>query len=718
MFTTTTTIAPAELKIRFAKPLLIALAVPFLALVLTACGNNNNGSGGGANPPQTMEPMPSGGGSGTNPPPPAVSMPIGGATNTLYTQGVWETATPDAVGFSETRLDAVVASAVSDGTYSQAFLVIKDGMLIRESYKGIGPTEITNYQDAVGAQAVPSRFQARTASDLATSWAGAQSVMSLLIGIAVDKGEISSLDEKVSTHISAWSGQTGLADVTVRQLLNMRGGLVPACVDPTTKQRIPCTIFDPRSFGGTRITSADDQLNVCVQDRMLAEIGVIHSWSPPRVTGSVTGATQIAWREGDWVYSNCDPMVLGAVLTEASGMSVQEYADRNLFSKLGITAHWWTDNMPDGAEHYLGYCCIDATPRDFAKIGQLILNRGVWGTEQVVSTAYVDLIRGILSNDFAIPFVGERVHHYGYGFWNIPTETLLNFPQADEDMWVRAVGLDTQEIAIDLVNLMVVVRNSLYYRLDPDNNREAKFAPTDPAELSIPFTMPGIATFANPTRSSLDFTRTAYMVKLALVAENCPADGSGIEYSMRFENNWNSVTFPTNFPPRGDHFTSLVGGVHSSVHTFWATGQQASRGIESMAETGGTSLLLAEVNAAAQARGYVGTVAGVTSFRVNANCPLVTFTSMLAPSHDWFTGVSGLDLRDDTGQFVDTMTVDLRIYDAGTETGEDFSLSGLTTTPQADITRLTTDAQDTDFADGVHRTTGAFAARMIFTKIN
>ena len=104
------------------------------------------------------------------------------------------------------------------------------------------------------------------------------------------------------------------------------------------------------------------------------------------------------YESGYWVYSNCDTMVLGEILFRATGQDLQTYADRHLFSKIGMTAYWWRDNTAsaqvDG--NYLAYCCLDATPRDFAKFGQLLLNNGEWNGEQVVPASYVDKIKNII----------------------------------------------------------------------------------------------------------------------------------------------------------------------------------------------------------------------------------------------------------------------------------------------------------------------------------
>ncbi len=192
---------------------------------------------------------------------------------------------------------------------------------------------------------------------------------------------------------------------------------------------------------------------------------------------------------------------------------------------------------------------------------------------------------------------------------------------------------------------------------------------------------------------------------------SCPTststDPTETQYRLTFQANWSSSTFPTNFPG-GAHFSPLVGAVHDSGNEFWSPNNRASSGIESMAEVGGTGTLVAEINARTPTTSYTGSGIGSTgttsiNFRVSQDCPLVTFVSMVAPSHDWFVGVTGEDLRDGSNQFVDK-TVNLVVWDAGTEDGTDFSLSGTAdTNPQGIIELLTTDSTATDFTQGTNQ---------------
>ncbi len=84
--------------------------------------------------------------------------------------------------------------------------------------------------------------------------------------------------------------------------------------------------------------------------------------------------------------------------------------------------------------------------------------------------------------------------------------------------------------------------------------------------------------------------------------------------------------------------------------------------------------------------GEIGHSATTTqsTFEIEVDDPNVTLISMVAPSPDWFVGVSDLSLRN--GEFwVQALTVDLHPYDAGTENGSSFSLNNLATDPQEPI---------------------------------
>ncbi|MCD8534071.1 MAG: spondin domain-containing protein [Verrucomicrobia bacterium] len=165
------------------------------------------------------------------------------------------------------------------------------------------------------------------------------------------------------------------------------------------------------------------------------------------------------------------------------------------------------------------------------------------------------------------------------------------------------------------------------------------------------------------------------------------------QYTVEFKSQWSQVTHPMNFPD-GAHFSGLIGATHNSGITFWAGGMLASNGIELMAETGGKALLQNEVNAAIASgssrnllsgSGISSSPGSVTlDFEIHSSHPLVTLVSMMAPSPDWFVGVHNLNLIAGN-QWVDTFTVDLFPYDAGTDDGENYTSPDADTQPKMPI---------------------------------
>jgi hypothetical protein len=166
-----------------------------------------------------------------------------------------------------------------------------------------------------------------------------------------------------------------------------------------------------------------------------------------------------------------------------------------------------------------------------------------------------------------------------------------------------------------------------------------------------------------------------------------------VEYVVRFDATWSAITHPIDFPPN-PHFSGLIGGTHNDQVTFWEEGELASPGIKRMAELGSKTPLDSEVQAAIDAGtageiisgGGIGSSPGTVSetFTVEEAFPLVTIVSMLAPSPDWFVGVSGISLREND-QWVPLKVVELVVYDAGTDSGPMYRSPNQPTIPPVPI---------------------------------
>jgi hypothetical protein len=144
------------------------------------------------------------------------------------------------------------------------------------------------------------------------------------------------------------------------------------------------------------------------------------------------------------------------------------------------------------------------------------------------------------------------------------------------------------------------------------------------------------------------------------------------------------------------HFTTLIGGVHSSALSLWMPGGLATPGVKAMAESGNATTLAAEVQAAIAQGSALSVVQfgggstpgkSTTELTVKSEFPLVSFGSMLAPTPDWFFGVSSLSLCE-AGAWVTSKTALGIVYDAGTKNGEAFDYGAGETEPHAPISAV------------------------------
>ncbi|MFC7450432.1 serine hydrolase domain-containing protein [Rhodococcus daqingensis] len=221
-----------------------------------------------------------------------------------------------------------------ESTHTNAFLVLRDGALTHEWYRdGVEPT---------------TRL---------SSWSMAKSVVSLLIGRAIDAGKLREDDRLVDILPELTTG--GEYDtVTVRHLLDMTAGVD---VSENYNPYWPLT--------GTARMYLTQDLDEFVADH--------------REVTFTPGS------EGD--YRSVETQLLGQVLARVEGRPLTELLERDLWAPIGAEdgATWNLDR--DGGQEK-AFCCINATARDYAKIGQLVLDGGRAGGTQVVPPAWIERI--------------------------------------------------------------------------------------------------------------------------------------------------------------------------------------------------------------------------------------------------------------------------------------------------------------------------------------
>ncbi|HWH70475.1 MAG TPA: serine hydrolase [Candidatus Sulfotelmatobacter sp.] len=229
--------------------------------------------------------------------------------------------------------------------HSAALLILHQGRIVAEKY-----------------------WDGQTAERWTDSASMAKTITALLIGIAIEEGKIASINEPAARYLPAWS-KDARHNITIGHLLSMHSGLRPngEYEDPFSDA---CYLAL-----GTNLRYVVDQI--------------------PAVTAP--GTTND--------YNNVNYQALGFVLEAATGQSYAAYLSEKLWQPLGnAEAALWLDR-PGGAARSFGY--LFATPRDWARVGLLMLNGGKSNGRQLVSTNWLQQL--------AKPSPTEP--DYGYGLW-------------------------------------------------------------------------------------------------------------------------------------------------------------------------------------------------------------------------------------------------------------------------------------------------------------
>ena len=318
---------------------------------------------------------------------------------TTYPTTDWLVTSPDKVNMDSSKIQIALDYAFAQGQNTQGVVVIRHGVIVAEQY-------------AEGSDK----------ASIATSWSTAKSFNSALMGIAIDKGYVSSEEISAAEFISEWAGNDK-KNMTIKNLLQMSSGLIEEGTSAYGDGAIMYVGEENEDVDGTN----DPNRPV---DNVLYSINrPVNPSSAPWLGASY-----------NWSYQNADSQVLGEIIERATNSSIYDFAQNVLFSKLGINADWWTDAFGN----YMAYCCLDMTTRDFARFGLLYAREGKWNTEQVVSKEWV------VKSTAPSVWIGDSIAFgYGYQWW------------ADNSGdWFFALGSRSNNIYIHPGLDIVVVRNS------------------------------------------------------------------------------------------------------------------------------------------------------------------------------------------------------------------------------------------------------------------
>lgn len=238
-----------------------------------------------------------------------------------------------------------------------AFVIIKDSTLLFEQYwEDYSPHSRSN------------------------SFSMAKSIVSLAIGCAIDDGFIKNVDQPVNDFYPEFKGYNGKV-LTLRHLLTMSAG-----VDFDEAYSSP---FSPT----TKLYYGDDLQQIALGMKEIEEPGI------------------------HFIYQSGVTQLLALIVEKATGENISSYVSRKLWTPLNAEEDaLWSLDKKDGIEK--AYCCFNSNARDFARFGQLILNKGNWNGKQLVSESY---IKEATTPDTNLIFkeYNETNHCYGFQFWHL-----------------------------------------------------------------------------------------------------------------------------------------------------------------------------------------------------------------------------------------------------------------------------------------------------------
>ncbi|KAM3963609.1 spondin-1 [Aphomia sociella] len=181
--------------------------------------------------------------------------------------------------------------------------------------------------------------------------------------------------------------------------------------------------------------------------------------------------------------------------------------------------------------------------------------------------------------------------------------------------------------------------------------------------------------------------------------DNCQACEEA-RYQVTFEGMWTYNTHPQMFPKAIElaRFSDVVGASHNRYFNLYKNNAEASEGLKMLAEQGNTTKLELEIQSELgknvrtiiKASNPAKTVDTTTaSFRTSPEHHLVSLTTALLPSPDWFLGVSNMELCDvTTGNWTNSVILNLYPMDAGTDSGQTFESPNEETSPPQPISSV------------------------------
>jgi CubicO group peptidase (beta-lactamase class C family) len=210
------------------------------------------------------------------------------------------------------------------------------------------------------------------------SFSMAKSIISFAVGCAIDDGVIENVDQPVSDFFPQFKGYNGKS-MTIRHLLTMSAGV--------DFKEAYTSIFSPT----TQLYYGNNLEKI------------------------VTGMKQIEEPGINFIYQSGVTQLLAFILEKATGENISSFVSRKIWTPIQAEENaLWSLDHKEGVEK--AYCCFNSNARDFARLGQLVLNVGKWNGKQVIPQQYLTDAT-TACNDLIFKKYKEVNRYYGYQIW-------------------------------------------------------------------------------------------------------------------------------------------------------------------------------------------------------------------------------------------------------------------------------------------------------------
>ncbi len=286
-----------------------------------------------------------------------------------------------------------------DSSYTQGFLVLYNDSISHESYY-LGQKKDTRH----------------------ISWSVAKSFVSALMGISIEEGYIKSIEDNVEKYLPELSS-SGYSGVKIRELLEMSSGI-----------------------------KFDETYSDSLSDINRYWIGFVLGDSQDKFAATLKNdITPGTFNH----YVSINTHILGMIIVRTTGKSLTEYLEEKIWKKIGMehNGYWLVDGY--GMEMALGG--LNATVRDYAKMGKLFLDSGRWKGKQIVPEEWVLESTSINAEHLEAESNNSAHLNIGYGYqWWIPG-TSKKYGDEEEFM---AIGIYNQFIYVNRTTNTVIIKTS------------------------------------------------------------------------------------------------------------------------------------------------------------------------------------------------------------------------------------------------------------------